>query len=108
MGPAWPLEYMIPAIAVLVAAYILSFRMKPPQEQSRYHVLPAELRMQGYERETRKEKIKEQADPWKSYEAGAPADEPVKPSFDSEPIPARRPARAETPADAIEKGSKWH
>ena len=47
---------MLPPLAALVAAYLLSFRAKKPesQEQGKYHVLPADLRIQeqGRSKET--------------------------------------------------------
>jgi tetratricopeptide (TPR) repeat protein len=108
MNPAWPLWNMIPPLAALAAAYLLSFRARAPQEQNRYHVLPAEMRTQDQGPVVDKEKAGEPNDPWKNYDAGAAAETPEKASFDSGAIPVKKPPREEALASTIEKGSKWH
>jgi len=107
MSPAWPLGNMIPPLAALAAAYLLSLRAKAPQEQSRYHVLPAEMRMQEQEQGKEKAKAAEPDDPWKEYDAGNADEAHGKASFDSAPVDVKKPQREEALIGTIEKGSKW-
>jgi len=102
---------MLPPLAALFAAYLLSFRSKKPepQEQGRYHILPADLRLQEQERSKETDNAKTEApkDPWKTYDAGEAADRVKKESaeaFDSK----KAPPREEVFIGEIEKGSKWH
>ena len=106
INPVWPVWNTIPPLAALAAAYLLSFRAKTPQEQSRYHVLPAEMRMQEQGKE--KAKAKGPDDPWKNYDAGKTTAARDNASFDSAPIPVKKPPREEALVGTIEKGSKWH
>jgi len=108
MNPVWPAWNMTAPLAALAAAYLLSFRAKTPQEQSRYHILPAEMRMQEQGKEKEKAKAEGPDDPWKNYDAGKTAEAHGNVSFDSAPIPVNKPPREEALIGKIEKGSKWH
>jgi len=98
-------------LAALVAAYLLSFRAKKPepQEQGKYHVLPADLRIQeqGRSKETENAKTAAPNDPWKTYDAGEAADR-VKQESARASDSRKAPPREEVFVGEIEKGSKWH
>jgi tetratricopeptide (TPR) repeat protein len=102
---------MLPPLVALLAAYLLSFRAKKPepQEQGKYHVLPADLRIQEQERpkETKNDKAAAPNDPRKTYEARKAADRKRE---ESAPVSDSRkaPPREEAFTGEIEKGSKWH
>ncbi|MDD4858550.1 MAG: tetratricopeptide repeat protein, partial [Candidatus Krumholzibacteria bacterium] len=116
--PVWNL---LPPLAAIVGCWLLSIRAKrAPQEQSKYHIIPNEIRMQQQEREAEAQKAKAnaQSDPWKDYDAGVEAArraaaerarvERAGAQHAGAPAPKKAPQREEVGAGQIEKGSKWH
>ncbi|HVO77022.1 MAG TPA: tetratricopeptide repeat protein, partial [Candidatus Bathyarchaeia archaeon] len=106
--PVWS---ALTPLAALAVAYLLSFRVQKaePQEQGKYHILPADLRMQ--EREQAKEKTdaetQAQSDPWKTYDALKESEGASGRGPSGIPEPKKEAAREEVFIGEIEKGSKW-
>jgi hypothetical protein len=106
-----PVWNVAPPVAALVACYLLSLRAKRVlQEQSKYHIIPNEIRWQQeeQERETQKAKVEAPGDPWREYDAGVGAAGRAGTERAGASGPKKACPREEALVGEIEKGSRWH
>ncbi|MFA4948785.1 MAG: tetratricopeptide repeat protein [Candidatus Krumholzibacteriia bacterium] len=110
MNIVQPLWKMLFPLGALCAAYIVSFRVKAPQEPRNFRVFPPEMRLQERSIATEKERPKAAApaDPWTDPGPSGPTAVRAKSGADKTPKQKGQPAREEALVGAIEKGSKWH
>jgi tetratricopeptide (TPR) repeat protein len=98
---------MLFPLAALCIAYIVSFRVRAPQEPRNYRIFPTEMHL--HERAVAKEKEQPKteapADPWSAAEAQTG----TGPHTGATGVQtATKPEHQEALVGGIEKGSKWH
>ncbi len=104
--PLW--ETVVP-LAAICAAYVASFRVRPPAEPRNYRIFPPETRL--HEREAAKDREASPApdEPWTDPAPAGPTGTHATRSKAETPGSTAKPSAAEcAPVGAIEKGSKWH